>query len=261
MSSHRIFAIVLRHYYSIKHNIDRVTDIFYWPAIDMLVWGLTSTYLNSGPFKGYNIIVALVSALVFWIIAWRIPYEVAIGLLDDVWSKNLTNIFVSPLTFSEWVIALIIISGIKALLSFLWAAILALILYKVGILQFGLYIIPFISLLIFSGWTLGLFITALIFQYGVKVQAFAWTLGAIIMPFSAIYYPLHVLPSWAQTISAFIPTSYVFEGIRQLLYTKQIDYHMLLISSILNICYFILVIIFLKTTFKHALQKGLIKLF
>lgn len=257
MKIHRVYAIVIRHILSIRHNFDRITDVFYWPAIDMFVWGLTSSYLSHGPWKSANIIITIVSGLVFWTIAWRLPYETAVSLLDDIWNRNLINIFVSPLQFNEWLIAIAVISGIKTLTSFIWSAILAFVLFKVGIFSFGVLIIPNLFLLFFTGWTVGFLITALIFRFGLKVQAFAWTLGAIIMPFSAIYYPVSILPKWAQTIAHFVPTSYVFEGIRFSLKTASVDVWGLANSLVLNIVYLLISLLLLKVSFNNAIKVGL----
>lgn len=257
MRLHRVYAVVLRHLLSMKHNFDRITDVFYWPAIDMFVWGLTSAYLNTGPWKGTHIIILIVSSLVFWTIAWRLPYETAISLLDDIWNRNLINIFVTPLQFGEWLLAVIIVSGVKALTSFVWSAILAFVLFKVGIISFGIVILPFLFLLFLTGWTLGFIITMLIFRFGQKVQAFAWTLGAIIMPFSAIYYPVKILPRWAQEVAHFVPTSYIFEGIRYAQATGKIDVSGIFMSLVLNVCYFLISLLLLKWSFTRVLKIGL----
>jgi ABC-2 type transport system permease protein len=240
-----------------KHNFDRITDVFYWPAIDMFVWGLTSSYLSSGPWKQLNIIVIIVSGLVFWTIAWRLPYETAIGLLDDIWNRNLVNIFVTPLRFEEWLTAVAIISGLKSFTSFVWSAVLAFLLFKVGLLSYGIIIIPFLFLLFLTGWTLGFIITALIFRFGQKVQAFAWTMGAIIMPFSAIYYPVKTLPYWAQIVSHVVPTSYIFENIRQMNFSHTFSMQGVVISLLLNIVYFLCAIFLLKASFKRVIKYGL----
>ncbi len=257
MKWHRVYAIVLRHVYSLRHNFDRIADVFYWPAIDIFVWGLMSSYLNSGPWKSTNILVLIVSSLIFWIIAWRLPYETAITLLDDLWARNLVNIFVTPLQFSEWLSATTIVSGIKAFASFLWAVLLALLFFRVNVMTNGLYVALFIFLLYLTGWTIGFLITALIMRFGLKVQAFAWTLGAIIMPFSAIYYPVNILPTWAQQIALFVPSSYVFENIRQLQKFGTVSLNQLLFCFLMNSFYIIIAVVLLHKSYIRVLKKGL----
>lgn len=259
MKFYRIYAILLRHLYSLRHNLDRMTDVFYWPIIDLFMWGLTSLYFSSHYSGASHVLFAIVSGLLFWTLTWRLQYEVAVGLLDDVWARNMINLFVSPLTFWEWISALSIVSLIKTSLSFLTASILALVLYNVGVLKYGWYILPFTLCLLLTGWTFGFFITGLILRFGQRVQSFGWTLGAIIIPFSAIYYPVSILPSWVQKICLFVPTSYIFEGIREFLTTGQISSEKLYISFGLNILYFFGAFVFLVLSFRNLLKRGIAK--
>ena len=144
MKAHRIYAILLRYVYNFKHSADRVTDVFYWPTIDLLLWGLTSVYFRALAPEVPSIVVVILSGLLFWIIVWRGQYEVTVNLLTELWDKNLVNIFVSPLKFSEWVTSFLILGFVKALVSFGFATVLALLLYRVGIFEFGLLLIPFV---------------------------------------------------------------------------------------------------------------------
>src|SRR5215469_5374382 len=102
MQKHRIYAIILRYAYLFRHSIDRLTDSFYWPTIDLIIWGLTGAYIQHLQSHFASIIVMLVSGLVFWSIIWRAQYEITVNVLEDFWDRNLINIFVSPLKFSEW---------------------------------------------------------------------------------------------------------------------------------------------------------------
>src|SRR5688500_9820210 len=213
MSWHRIYGIMLRYTYLMLRNFDRMADAFYWPVIDLVLWGLTSLFIQELA-PDSRIIQIIISGLVFWYIVSRIQGEISVNLLEEFWNDNLVNLFVSPLTFWEWIVA-VLINGIgKALLTFVFAAILALLLYKVGILAVGIYLIPFLFLLSLTGWTMGFLISGLIFRYGSKIQFLGWTLVFVIFPFSAITFPVSILPNWAQQIAALTPTSYVFEGLR-----------------------------------------------
>src|SRR3982750_2005036 len=102
MKLHRIFGIILRYLFLFRRSFDRLSDAFYWPTIDLLVWGITSAYLQSFAPKTSPVILIIVSGILLWLITWRAQYEISVGLLEDMWNKNLINIFVSPLKFSEW---------------------------------------------------------------------------------------------------------------------------------------------------------------
>lgn len=260
MRVHRIYGLFLRYSYLLYRNFDRAADTFYWPTIDLFLWGLTGLYVEKYT-QDLNILVALISGLVFWYLVFRAQGEISVNLLEEFWSHNLVNIFVAPVKFSEWIMSVLINGLTKALASFAFASILAFILYRVAIFDLGFYVIPFMFLLLLTGWTFGFFIAGIIFRYGSKIQFFGWTLIYLISPFSAIYYPVSVLPDWAQNVAAFIPTSYVFEGLREVIHQGRFDVNKFLISLFLNVIYLIISIIYIHSSFKKALRKGLINVY
>jgi ABC-2 type transport system permease protein len=46
MRWHRIYALLLRYGYLLFRNFDRAVDTFYWPTIDLLLWGITGLYVE-----------------------------------------------------------------------------------------------------------------------------------------------------------------------------------------------------------------------
>jgi ABC-2 type transport system permease protein len=123
-----------------------------------------------------------------------------------------------------------------------------------------MYLIPFFFLLLLTGWTVGLFVTGLILRYGTRIQTLAWAMVAVISPFSAVYYPVSSLPVWAQNIAAAIPSSYVFEGMRQALRGHTINLQTFSISFLLNVFYFILACFYVKKSFDKLMQKGFLNI-
>ena len=261
MKWHRIYGITLRYLFLFRRSIDRLSDAFYWPTIDLLLWGLTSSYFASKLPPNSNILLIILSGLVFWIIVWRGQYEITVNLLEDLWNKNLVNIFVSPLTFWEWLMSFIILGIVKAALSFSFAALLAFFLYKVHVIAYGLYALPFVLLLFMTGWAVGFFISGVILRYGSQIQTLAWSAIYMLSPFSAIYYPVSILPTWAQTVAKFVPTSYVFEGMREVIRTGRIDLTTLLPCLVLNLVYLALSLWYLRKSFNVVLAKGLVKVY
>lgn len=261
MKLHRVYAIILRHIYFFKHSFDRIGDVFYWPALDLVLWGLTSTYIKMAAPDLPNIVLILLSGILLWIITWRSQYEITVGLLEELWNKNLLNLFVSPLKFSEWVTSLMIMGILKAIVSFFFAAFLAYVLYATNIFHHGFYLLPFMLLLIMSGWCIGFFVAGLIFRFGTRIQTFAWTFAWALAPFSALYYPVSSLPEWAQFIARILPTSYVFEGAREIIDKGILDPNKIIISFLLNIFYITITLFFLRRSFNKVLQKGLIRVY
>jgi len=261
MKINRVWAMVLRYMYYFRHSLDRMSDAFYWPTVDLLLWGLTSAYFRQMSSDSSKIIVIVVSGILLWIIVWRGQYEITVNLLEELWNKNLVNLFVSPLKFFEWIVSVLIIGVIKGVLSLSFALLAAYLLYKIKLFFFGFYFLPLVFLLIVSGWWIGFIVAGVILRYGTKFQTLAWTGVMIISPFSAIYYPLSILPDWAQKIAAFVPTSYIFEGAREIINKGTLDWNKIWMSLILNLIYLTAATIFLRKSFDKVLEKGLVKVF
>lgn len=261
MALHRIYGIILRYILLARRSFDRLFDLFYWPTIDLTLWGLTGYYLEKLAPNATMIVLMIVSGVVFWLIVWRGQNDIGVSLLEDLWNKNMINIFVSPLTFIEWTVSLIILGVIKVIISLPFAMLVSFILYKVNFLHYGFSLIPFMLLLLISGWWVGCLVSSIILRFGSRVQVLAWSLVYLLAPFSAIYYPLSVLPHWAQIIGSILPTTYIFEGARQVIQTGILDWSKIFISLALNIIYLIISFALLKRSFNKVLERGLVKLF
>ncbi len=260
MKIHRIYAIVLRYLFLFRRSWDRLSDAFYWPTIDLLVWGLTSTYLRSFAPDTSPIILIIISGILLWLITWRAQYEITVGLLEDLWNQNLINIFVSPLKFSEWIAAFLVTGITKAFMSVIFASAVAYLLYHVHIFSYGIYLIPFFASLMLTGWAIGFFVAGLILRFGTRIQTLAWSFVALFSPFAAIYYPLSTLPTWAQFIGKLMPASYIFEGSREIISNGHLDINKLVISLVLNFVYLFFSFWFMKLSFEKVLSKGLVRL-
>ncbi len=261
MKLHRIYAITLRHLFNLLHSLDRLSDVFYWPVMDLFLWGITSSYFRAISGSGSQFVVFIVCGILLWILTWRAQFEITNNVLAELWDKNLINIFVSPLGFAEWIISGFVMGILKGGISIAFASVAAYLMYKVNILQFGWHLVPFSILLIMAGWWIGLFIAAILMRYGTKVQTLAWALVWAVAPFSALYYPVSYLPNWAQKVAYAIPTSYVFEAEREFLSLGTVNYHMLMISFLLNCVYLTLALIFIHKSFKKILNRGLISMY
>jgi ABC-2 type transport system permease protein len=257
MNPQRVIALILRHTINLKHSYDRITDMFYWPAMDLFIWGITGLYLARFNPNSSHYLYIVLSGLVFWIVIWRAQYEISTNLLAELWDRNLINIFTSPITVWEWATSFIIFGFMKTIVSLSFSAALAFLLYQYNIFQFGAYLIPFIICLLFTGWAGGFFVAGFLIRYGNKIQTLAWAGIALLAPFSAVYYPLSILPTFVQKIGLFIPSTYIFEDIRQLLFTGSASVLYLLTGFILSIVYFVFSILFFKWMFEKSRKLGL----
>lgn len=260
MKWHRINAVIVRHLYAYQRNFDRLTDSFYWPLMDILIWGLTSSWIQQSQSGVSNVVTILLTGLVFWQIVWRGNYEISVNLLEEFWNQNLVNLFSTPLTISEWLVAVIILSVIKMCITIAVCIIAIYFLYATNIFTLGWYLLPFVVSLLMSGWIMGFLGSSVIIYWGQKVQTIAWTMGFLFAPFSAVYYPLSQLPTWVQHVSVFLPTTYIFEGMRAVIATGNLDTIVLIKSFALNSIYLFAAILLFRMMFEKSRNKGLSRL-
>lgn len=258
MKIYRIWAVIIRHLYNMRHSWDKLSDSFYWPAMDLILWGLTSLYFASQKGNVSNIVLILLTGLIFWQVVWRSQYEITVNLLEELWSRNVVNLFASPLTIDEWIVAVLILGVIKMLITIFFVFLLTWFLYTINLVNsFGFLLLPIFGLLLISGWWIGLLVAGIIMRFGTQVQTLAWSGVYLLAPFSAVYYPITLLPHWAQVVSRFVPASYLFEAARTILKTGAMPYDQLAISLFINIGYLLLAIVFFKRSFTAAKNIGL----
>ena len=257
MNLKRVMAMVQRYFYNIKHSYDRLTDMFYWPLMDLLIWGLTGLYFAKLSGDSQHLTTVLLTGIIFWIVTWRAQYEITTNLLSEMWDRNLVNIFASPLTVYEWITAVTIFGGLKMIVSLLFSAGIAFILYQYAFFQFGWWLFPIVISLVITGWASGFVVAAIIIRFGMKVQTIAWAGAYLIAPFSALYYPLSVLPDWAQKVALIFPSSYIFEAMRQHIFTNTISIEKIIISFAINLVFLVLSISLFVYSFNKSKQLGL----
>src|SRR2546426_5776832 len=109
MSKQRVKAIAMRHMFETWRNPDRFVDSFYWPLLDIVVWGFFTIYLTRGKGLQPNIISMLLGAVIVWSMFYGFQRDIAVGFLEELWTRNLINLFSTPLTALEYMTALIVV--------------------------------------------------------------------------------------------------------------------------------------------------------
>lgn len=260
LSKRRIWGIVLRHLYNFRRSLDRLTDAFYWPSLDIVIWGLAfSTMEGSGGVDQFKVPMILFAAIL-WYIVWRGQGEITIGLLEEIWSENISNLFATPLSIAEWMIAVGILGLMKLTMTVIFTSAVAYILYSISFLSLGLSIVPFITSLLVTGWAFGFLMSGLFLRFGTDIQTLAWAGSFMLMPFSAVYYTLESLPNWVQFVANWLPTTYIFEAMRYYVINQIIAWDMIGKSFALNFVCLVLAVVFFFRSFKKAKENGLAQL-
>lgn len=258
MKLHRINALLFRHLYLYKRSVPRLMDIFYWPIMELLVWGFLSFYLQKIHAASFNVVTVLLGAIIFWDIFTRSQGAVSVAFLEDVWEKNFLNIFVTPLTLGEFLASTFLLGIVRIILVGITACVLAFFAYHFNIFQFGLYLVPFLMNLFFFGWVLGLLTIAIILRFGTSAQVLAFGIAMLLQPFSAVFYPVSALPAALQPLSYALPVTYIFEGMRAVAETGGMPFSLFAWATGLNLVYFILMAFLLYRMFAYVKRKGLL---
>lgn len=216
-----ISALVLRYLYLYSRTPMRLIELVFWPVVDLMVWGNLTMFLqkNTNPEFG-QFIVFLIAGMILWDVLFRAQQGVAISFLEDVWTRNLLNVFVAPVRTSEYVAATFTVGFLRICVTLTVLCLLSVVSYKFNILTLQWSLIPFFANLLVFGWSLGMISTALILRWGQAVESLAWAIPFFIQPLVCASYPLADLPAWVRPLAEWLPATHVFEGMRAVLNPK-----------------------------------------
>lgn len=256
MKWHRVNALLWRHLYLYKRSVPRIMDILYWPIMELLLWGFLSLYLAELEIANFNAVTFLLGGIIFWDLLSQSQRVVSIAFLEEVWERNLLNLFVTPLKMKEFLASTVILGIIRIFIVAIVMAGLAFLFYTFNIFTFGIYLIPFMANLLLFGWILGLFTTAIILRYGSSAQVLAFGLIFLLQPFSAVFYPVTVLPEALQYIAIALPSTQVFEGMRAVIQTGSLPLDHLFWAIVLNLVFLALVLLYFYRMFAWVKKSG-----
>ena len=258
MRFHRTSAIVLRQFYLMRGSAARVLPLFAWVAIDIVLWGFITRYLNAVSTSGLDFVPLLLGAVLLWDFFTRVMHGVSMAFLEDVWSRNFLNLFASPLTIGEYICGLVLTSVATSSAGLLVMLALASAVFGLSFFGYGLPIVPFLLVLFLFGIALGIFGSALVLRFGPASEWIVWPLPALLSPFAAVFYPVSTLPYWMRQVSRLLPPSYVFEGIRAILAGGDYRVGGLAWSLSLAAIYILLASLFFARIHRHAVRTGLL---
>jgi ABC-2 type transport system permease protein len=256
MNWQHIHALALRHLYPLKRDFDLLSDMLYWPLIDTIVWGVTSQWI--GDSSGIaNAAVGILTGLVLWNVIWRSQSEVSRNLMDEVWNNNLVNIFATSLTVFEWIISVLLLSFLKMLITMCVLIPAIYLLYAINVFEIGWWLLVFFAGATMTGWWIGFISAGIVIRYGQRMQTVIWTLPGILLPFSAVFFPLDRLPVFLQPVSRLVPATYLFETMRTIVAGGAARPEYLVISFGLNIVLLVLAIWYFVRSFAYSKKLGL----
>jgi ABC-2 type transport system permease protein len=256
-----IWAIVLRHIRLWKGDLNLAMAGFYWPLLDILIWGFLGAWIqqsNAEQFQNYE--AAALLGILLWQIVGRGCNIMMISFIEELWGNNVINLFSLPLRIGEWMSGIILFSAIIMFMTSIFCMSVIFALYEIPFWNTISTFLIFLPPLFLSSIWLGFTCLQIVVTLGKRGIELGWIAGWILLPFSGAYYPIEVLPSWGQIISNFVPMSYVFQGMRGYVMHQQDPTLYLIKGYALSVLYASCAIISFVYCFNRSKKNGLARL-
>jgi len=258
MNFNRIYGLFLRHMYLIIGSIPRIIDLIYWPTIQILLWGFISKFftLNSDYYN--NTVGVILTAAILYDFLFRSSISYNIMFLEEIWSRNFTNLFITPIKKIEIIISLTLTAIIRTLIGLLPVSIFAIPLFGVSIYEIGIILFILLINLHIFGITLGILVSSGLIRFGPAFENIAWATLFLLAPLGCIYYPIEILPNWLQLVTKALPLVYIFEEVRNILINQTYSIINIFKASLITIMYLTAAIFIFYIAFEQSRKKGIL---
>ncbi len=236
-SARRISAMVLRSWYLMRSSLPRALELVYWPFLQLLTWGFLQKHLSSTDNPAVIAGGVLIGAMLLWDVLVRSQLGLSIAFLEEVWSRNLGHLMMSPLRPNEFVAGLFIVSLIRMAIGLVPVALLSYWFFGFNVFAMGLPLVLFFACLTLTGWALGLATTGAVLRFGLGAEGIVWSAVFVLLPICCVYYPVATLPGWLQPVALALPPTWVFEGMRTLLLEGQVRWSHIGVALLLNLIF------------------------
>tara|TARA_Y100000817_G_scaffold292711_1_gene265132 strand:- start:965 stop:1756 length:792 start_codon:yes stop_codon:yes gene_type:complete len=256
MNFNKIYALGLRHLYLIGNSLPRIVDLIYWPTVQIFLWGFISKFFTLNSEYYSNTIGVILTAAILYDFLFRASISFNMMFLEEIWSRNFTNLFIAPIKISEIITSLTLTAVLRTLIGLIPAAIIAIPLFGVSVFKLGLPLLFLLLSLYFFGITLGLLVASGLLRFGPSFENVAWASLFFLAPLGCIYYPIEILPTSLQFVAKGLPLVHIFEEMRSILMNGTVNYFDIIKSISISIVYFVLGIIVFYASYFGAKNRG-----
>jgi ABC-2 type transport system permease protein len=256
MRWHRIYGLSLRHIYLIKSSFPRILDLIYWPSVQVFLWGFISEFFTVSSTYYSNTVGIILTAAILYDFLFRSSISYNVMFLEEIWSRNFTNLFIAPIKISEIIAALTMTALIKTLIGLVPAVLVAIPLFGVSIFKLGIPLVFLLIALYIFGISLGLLVTAGLLKFGPSFENVAWASLFFLAPLGCIYYPIEILPNSLQLIAKALPLVHIFEEMRNILINDTVNNLQIFKSVAISLIYFSVSVIVFYLAYYGAKNKG-----
>ena len=256
MNFNKVYALGLRHMYLISNSLPRIIDLIYWPTVQIFLWGFISKFFTLNSEYYSNTVGIILTAAILYDFLFRVSISFNMMFLEEIWSRNFTNLFIAPITISEMITSLTFTAILRAMIGMVPAAVLAIPLFGVSVFNLGIPLLFLLLSLYLFGITLGLLVTSGLLRFGPSFENIAWASLFFLAPLGCIYYPIEILPSSLQIIAKALPLVHIFEEMRSILLNGNVNYFDIIKSISISIVYFVLGVIVFYASYFGAKNRG-----
>ena len=256
MNLSKIYALGLRHLYLVSNSFPRILDLIYWPTVQIFLWGFISKFftLNSDYYS--NTVGIILTAAILYDFLFGASISFNMMFLEEIWSRNFTNLFIAPIKISEIITSLTLTAILRTLIGLVPAVLISIPLFGVSILKLGIPLLFLLVGLYLFGISLGLFVTSGLLRFGPSFENIAWASLFFLAPLGCIYYPIEILPNMLQIVAKGLPLVHIFEEMRSILMNNSVNYNNIFISILISLFYFFLGIIVFYVSYFGAKKRG-----
>lgn len=255
-SAARIGAMVLRHWYVVRSSWPRTAELVYWPLVQMLMWGFLQMHLAKTAGLAATAAGLFIGGVLLWDILVRCQLGFSVAFLEEIWSRNLGHLMMSPLRPTEYITALMIVSLMKLAVAMVPVTLLAYLFFGFNVLSLGFAFAAFFANLVLMSWAVGLVSTGAVLRWGLGAENLAWLAVFVLLPISCVYYPVTTLPEWLRPLAWALPPTHVFEGLRALVLGGTFRGDLMLSALVLNIGYFVGGLLVFRYFLQSARRNG-----
>ncbi len=258
MRYQRVRCSFLRQYYATLHSPHRIFEVFFWPVVDIVLWGFLTVYLRGVTDPVAVPVGFLLGAALLWDVIFRGNLAVGVAFLEESWTRNVLNVMATPMRPSEYLAGAVALGMLKLAIGWVVAAAIAFFAYAFSVGSLGLALLPFLADVLLTGLVLGIVVLALVVRYGQGVEILAWGLAFVVLPISAVFFPVSVLPGPLQVLAHAWPASYVFEGMRSVLAGGPIPWGQLAWATVLNLIYLAAALAYARWALETLRRRGFV---
>jgi ABC-2 type transport system permease protein len=223
----RIRAIARRHAYVLLRSPHRLFDVAVWPVVDVLLFGSIGVFVAGEGSAGRTAFGYLLAGVILWHVVYQAQIALSTGFLEETWSRNLLSLLVSPLRELEYAAGVALFGLVKLGLGVGLVTLTVVGFYAFDVTALGLAVLPVVVILLLVGWTIALFVIALVLRFGSGAEALAWGILFVVMPLSGVFYPIEALPAFLRPVALLLPTTHAFAAGRALLDGQAMPWRLL----------------------------------